>query len=103
MHNIKRMQKSNSHYYLLSNFSRVVLVQIIIVFYKFKEILTIDQLCYDVDVSLGLNALLKLEQEWMRNDLHYAALVSNLITSYAIRFLASRSSLKVAIYFKAYY
>ncbi len=54
-------------------------------------------------MRFGLDALLELKEEGVRNYLHYAALVSTLLTIYAMRFLASGSSLKVAIYLIAYY
>ena len=87
---------------LLCDFGGVVLAEYLLLLDELEEVLAVDQLGDDVDVRLGLDALLELQQERVRHDLHDAALVAEWDGRYAMRFLVSGSSLKVAISLIAY-
>lgn len=76
MHNLKRMQEANAHDDLLRDLGSIILTEYLLLLDELKEILAVDQLCDDVDVGLGLDALLELEQKGVRDNLHDAALVT---------------------------
>ena len=88
MHDLEGVQETNSNDNLLDDLGGIILFQVLSFFDKLKQVFTIDQLGYDVDVSLSLDALLELKQQGMRNHLHYTALVAWLSDNYAIRFFA---------------
>lgn len=97
------MQEPYPYYDLLGDFCRIILLQVLTLLDKLKQILAVDQFSHDVYVRLGLNALFELQEQRMRNDLHDTALVPQYDHPYAIRFLASAYNLNVAIYLIAYY
>lgn len=76
MHDLEGVEDSHSNDELLSDLGRVVLVQILVVFHELEEVLALDQFGDDVDVSLGLDAFLELEQKGVRDDLHYCTLMA---------------------------
>ena len=76
MHDLEGVQETNSNDNLLDDLGGIILFQVLSFFDKLKQVFTIDQLGYDVDVSLSLDALLELKQQGMRNHLHYTALVA---------------------------
>lgn len=63
MHNLKRVQTTNTHDYLLSYLRRIVLVQILVLLHKLKQVCTIHQLSYYIDVRLRQYALLELQKQ----------------------------------------
>ena len=76
MHNLKGVEEANTHDDLLRDLGRIVLLEYLLFLHEFEEVLAVDQLSDDVDVGLGLDALLELEQEGVRDYLHDAALVA---------------------------
>ena len=103
MHDLKRVQKTHTHNYLLTYLSSVVLLQELVVLHEVEQVLTVHQLSYYVNVRLRLDALLELQQQRVRYNLHYAALVTTFSNMYAISIFASAYSLNVAISLSAYY
>ena len=55
------MQESYPYDDLLGDFSRIILLQILVLLDKFEQILSVDQFSHDVDVCFGLDALLELQ------------------------------------------
>lgn len=88
MHNLKRMQKPDPTYKLLYDFCGLKLFQILLLLNEFKEIDALNEFCNDVDVGLGLDALLEFKQQRMRYDLHNAALMAESYQLYPISALA---------------
>ena len=76
MHYLEGMQDPDSHDHLLTNLSRIVFLQVVIILDELVEILALDQFGNYVDVGLCLDHFLKLEEQRMRNGLHYAALMA---------------------------
>lgn len=70
------MQVAHANNNLLQDNSRIVLVEIVVLLDELEQVAAIDQLCNNVDMCFGLDALLELQQQWMRNYLHHAAFVS---------------------------
>lgn len=88
MHYLKGMQEPDPAYKLLYDLRSIVLLQVLLLLDELKEINALHQFCNDVDVGLGLDTLLELQQKWVRNYLHYTALVAELYQTYAISALA---------------
>lgn len=76
MHNFERVQHSHSHDQLLYDLGGVILFQKVIVLHELKEVLALHQFSDNVDVGLCLDALLELQEEGVRHDLHDGALVT---------------------------
>ncbi len=76
MNYFEGMQESNPYNDLLGNLCCIILIEKLIILDEFEKILPIHQLRYYIYVGLGLNAFLELQEEWMRNDLHDAAFVT---------------------------
>lgn len=62
MHDLEGVQNSHPHYQLLRYLGSVILIQVLVVFHEFKQVLPFYELGYDVDVRFGLDALLELKE-----------------------------------------
>jgi hypothetical protein len=77
---VKRVQKPNSNYQLKQYFGSIILAQDVVLFDVIEEVSALHQLSDDVHMGLSLDAFFVLEQERVRDHLHYAALVPTLKT-----------------------
>ena len=84
MHDPERMQEPNAEDQLLRDLRSTSLLQKLRLLDEFEEVDSLDELCDDVDVRLGLDALPELQQQRVRHSLHYAALVAESSGLYAI-------------------
>lgn len=60
MHDLEGVKEPNANYDLLRDLGCIVLAKYLFFLDKLEEILAVDQLSYDVNVSLSLDALFEL-------------------------------------------
>lgn len=76
MHDLEGVEHPDSHDQLLHDARCVVFVQEVVVLHELEQVLALHQLSDDVDMGLGLDALLELQQQRVGHDLHDGAFVA---------------------------
>lgn len=76
MYDFEGVKDADADHELLADLGGVVLVEVLVVLDKLEEVLALDEFHEDVDVSLGLNALLELEEEGVGHYLHDGTLMA---------------------------